>query len=408
MARFAVLRVTKLKKFGNISGSSKHGFRERETHNADPTKLADNRILCGPSTSRGVRAAIDRSLQVVTHRSPKDPVLCLEYLISYSPEALAGAAPAEYFADSLKWLQDRHGKENIVSAIVHHDETTPHLAAYAVPIERRGGRERKRNVADGRNPDGSQRRKTITSTVGAEVWLSAAAYVGSRPKLRKLQTDFAKEVGAKFGLERGVERSGARHITIKQFYAFLNGEVPDLLAPEVAKLAKAAASEATRQKAAAEAARKRTALLEKQLTNLRARLDEQTRDATEQLAEQQRLSAEALRQQATVVEKLRGQLVELKNWISTQLGTIWTALFNGGVPAVRELILRSDEESPLELVPIPENRVDVREMATGEWRAAVLDDRDVEVWSEVYSDEDEAYAGADAWIRHADAPAPGM
>lgn len=408
MAQFAVLRVTKLKKFGNISGSSKHGFRERETHNADPARLADNRILCGPSTSNGVRAAIKHCLEIVTHKSTKDPVLCLEYLISYSPGALRGTAPTDYFADALKWLQDRHGKENIVSAIVHHDETTPHLAAYAVPIERRGGRERKRNVADGRNPDGSQRRKTITSTVGAEIWLSAAAYVGSRPKLRKLQTDFAKDVGAKFGLERGVERSGARHITIKQFYAFMRGDVSGLQAEDVAKLSKAAATEAARQKAAAEVARRRMALLEKQLSELRILLEKQTRDAAEQLAQQQRQSAEALRQHLTVIEKLRSQIVELKNWFSTQLTAIWTALFNGGIPAIREAIMRTSQSLPVELDTPPEHRVEIRQLTNGEWRAAVLDVHDVEIWSEVYSDEDEAYAGADAWIRYGDAPAPGM
>ena len=36
--------------------------------------------------------------------------------------------------DSLKWLQDTFGKENIVSVVLHMDEHTPHLHASIVPI----------------------------------------------------------------------------------------------------------------------------------------------------------------------------------------------------------------------------------------------------------------------------------
>jgi hypothetical protein len=34
-----------------------------------------------------------------------------------------------------------------------------------------------------------------------------------------MQTDFAKSVGARHGLERGIEGSKAHHQTIKDFYA---------------------------------------------------------------------------------------------------------------------------------------------------------------------------------------------
>ena len=45
--------------------------------------------------------------------------------------------------DSLKWLQDTFGKENVVSVVLHMDEHTPHLHASIVPIvigERRKAR----------------------------------------------------------------------------------------------------------------------------------------------------------------------------------------------------------------------------------------------------------------------------
>lgn len=40
----------------------------------------------------------------------------------------------EWADDSLQWLQDTFGKENIVSAVLHRDETTSHVHAALIPI----------------------------------------------------------------------------------------------------------------------------------------------------------------------------------------------------------------------------------------------------------------------------------
>ncbi|WP_236762554.1 plasmid recombination protein, partial [Acinetobacter junii] len=34
---------------------------------------------------------------------------------------------------SVEWLQQKHGKENVIATSIHRDETTPHLIAYVVP-----------------------------------------------------------------------------------------------------------------------------------------------------------------------------------------------------------------------------------------------------------------------------------
>ena len=408
MARFAILRVHKLRKAGNIGGSSQHGLRERNTENADPARLLDNEVLCGPKTSQGILAAVNKRLAVATHKSTQDPVQCLEYLFAYSPEASIGRAPGPYFRDSLAWLQERHGKENVVSAIVHHDESTAHMAAYAVPIDVRGGKERKRNVADGRNPDGTQRRKVITQVVGAEVWLSAAAYVGSRAKLRQLQTDFAQQVGKKHGLVRGVENSGARHTTIKEFYGFLRGEIPPGFGAEYGKLAKAAQAEALRQKAAAEVSRKKQEELEEQLEKMQLRLAEQEREAALRLEQQRREAARTIEEYRTTIEKLGDQLREKTRLISQQIRRVWAALFAGGVHAASEALL--DVNQALEACDLderPEFRIDVRELADGGWRGAVIDINNAEVWCEIRSDYEDALAAAEEWIQSRSAPAPG-
>ena len=39
------------------------------------------------------------------------------------------------FERSRKWLENKYGKNNLISTSIHRDETTPHLVAYVVPID---------------------------------------------------------------------------------------------------------------------------------------------------------------------------------------------------------------------------------------------------------------------------------
>ena len=51
-------------------------------------------------------------------------------------QASRKASRTPYFRDSLEWLKQRHGAENVVYAGIHRDETTPHMYAYVVPRDR--------------------------------------------------------------------------------------------------------------------------------------------------------------------------------------------------------------------------------------------------------------------------------
>ena len=55
--------------------------------------------------------------------------------------------------------------------------------------------------------------------------LNARHFLGGRENLRNMQTDFAKNVGADFGLERGVEGSPAKHERVKKFYGNLEKNI---------------------------------------------------------------------------------------------------------------------------------------------------------------------------------------
>lgn len=185
-AHFTILRTAKLKSFGNVGGSLSHTYRTRETTNADPDR-ADTNEHSHNSPAEVMQALRDR----LPDKYRKDAVIGLEYFIGASPQWFDGKTREQqdtYFHESIEWLQQRHGKENVVGWSIHRDETSPHLVAYVVPMSDRG-------------------------TLNAKQWTGGAA------TLSKMQTDFAKNVGARNDLERGIEGSKAHHQTIKGFYA---------------------------------------------------------------------------------------------------------------------------------------------------------------------------------------------
>jgi len=198
MTKFAILRVQKLKSAIAVRRSFKHAFREQNTPNADPERTPDNTHL-GPQN-------VDQAMDAFRSRLPEkhrvDAVLAIEYLVTASPDVLEAKGrdgQNAYFLDALRWLQARHGKENVVYAGVHRDEASPHMYAYVVP------------------------------RVGER--LNCRHFLGGAKALTEMQTDFAEQVGAKHDLERGLEGSRARHTTLKQYYGRVNSKT--LRAPNI-------------------------------------------------------------------------------------------------------------------------------------------------------------------------------
>lgn len=193
---YAILRTAKLKSFGEIGGSLAHNYREIQTLNADESKAELNEHTGGLYagwTMELIKAKIPEKRR-------SDAVLCVEYLITASPEYFeSGDDGTKYFEDAVEWLKERHGAENVIATTVHRDETSPHLVAYVVPLDEKGK-------------------------------LNAKKYLGGRVVLRNMQSDFAKNVGEKYGLERGIEGSKATHTTLKQHYGIVNKELADLCA----------------------------------------------------------------------------------------------------------------------------------------------------------------------------------
>ena len=124
----------------------------------------------------------------------KNGVRLVEFLVTASPDAMNAKTRAEqdaYFADALKYIQDKHGAENVAYAGIHRDETTPHMYIYAVPLDDSGK-------------------------------LNCRQFYGAKNALSDLQSDFTAQVGEPHGLIRGIKGSKAKHTSIKQYYARVN------------------------------------------------------------------------------------------------------------------------------------------------------------------------------------------
>jgi hypothetical protein len=110
---FAILRAEKLKTMGNVGGSLAHNYRTIETPNADPSRTPDNSHSL--PTPEAVKAAISERLP---EKRRSDAVLCIEYMITASPEwkGWDDDRQKEYFDQAKQWLEQQHGKQNVLAA----------------------------------------------------------------------------------------------------------------------------------------------------------------------------------------------------------------------------------------------------------------------------------------------------
>ena len=123
----------------------------------------------------------------------------------------------EWCADNLDWLRKTYGAENLVSAVLHMDEATPHIHATVVPIVT--GERRK---ANDKKPGKKRYRKKSTAQPRL-----CADDVMTRVKLKTYQDSYA-EAMSKYGLERGIVGSEARHVTTQEFYRNANAQQQNL------------------------------------------------------------------------------------------------------------------------------------------------------------------------------------
>ena len=132
---------------------------------------------------------IDKRIkELAPKRKIKDDAVLINSFILGSDEeffaSLSEEQQREFFCDCTMYFAGLYGEENIISAVVHVDETTPHMHLNLI------------SVLDGR---------------------LCSKQLFDRKALRELQSDFHEKVGKKWGLQRGKIGSQAEHLDTVAF-----------------------------------------------------------------------------------------------------------------------------------------------------------------------------------------------
>ena len=162
-------------------------YRSKTNPQIDGERTRFNHHFISPNGS--YTAFINRRLkELAPKRKVKDDaVLMASFFIGASPAFFTDKSRDDidaFFFECTDFFAERYGRENIISAVVHMDETTPHLHLNLMPI------------LEGR---------------------PCAKKLFDRKALVALQTDLHKEVGRHWGLERGQEGSQAEHLDTVEF-----------------------------------------------------------------------------------------------------------------------------------------------------------------------------------------------
>jgi hypothetical protein len=193
MPQYAILRFEKHK--GNPARPLEaHHERQKEKYasnpDVDPSRSKYNFHIVQPQSR--YYHFIQSRIEQAGCRTRKDSTRFVDTMITASPEFFKGKSVREtvaFFQRAADFLIQRVGRENIISAVVHMDEKTPHMHLTFVPLTK-----------DNR--------------------LSAKEILGNRASLSKWQDDFHAYMVEKYPeLERGesVRETGRQHIPTRVF-----------------------------------------------------------------------------------------------------------------------------------------------------------------------------------------------
>jgi len=220
---YAVLHLEK--GAGNDAPITAHIERKINPANADKNRTHLNRELIEfPEGVANRTEAIQHRIETVgiTRKISHNQVRALRFIMSGSPDdmkLIQGEGRLDTWCkDSLDWLGKEVGRENIVSAVLHMDEKTPHIHATAVPIVTG---ERRKVKQEQQTTKKKYKKKSVNAL------RLCADDIMSREKFKHFQDTYA-EAMKKYGLQRGKEGSEARHITTQQYYRELVDKNADL------------------------------------------------------------------------------------------------------------------------------------------------------------------------------------
>lgn len=184
---FCIMRTEKRKRT-DLGGIQRENTRTATEYNNKVTPGMDIFNVVLKESSNWLQD-INSEIQAAGAKPRSNSVLALDTIYTASPEFFQGKTNQQnddFFKDCLQFHENHFG--HIISAVIHYDETTPHLHIISVPL-----------TEDGR--------------------LSARDVIGNRAKMSKTQDAFFEQVGRGYGLERGIHMDGQekkQHISAQE------------------------------------------------------------------------------------------------------------------------------------------------------------------------------------------------
>lgn len=183
LENFAIMRTGKIKSLMSIINLEKHCSREKMPWNADPERTKHNQTLIKDTLTLSERFQEMTKEQKIR----KNAVLGIEVMMTYTPGAITENRTLNKWVETNRqWLFQEFGEENILRLWLHQDESTPHLHAFVIPLDKKGK-------------------------------LNCRYYLGGSDKLSSLQDRYSKAMEP-YNLQRGIKGSKAHHKTVKEFY----------------------------------------------------------------------------------------------------------------------------------------------------------------------------------------------
>lgn len=222
---FCIMRTEKRKRT-DITGIQKENNRTATGYNNSVNRERSELnvpLIQSNNWTQDIKAEIDRA----GAHTRSNSVVALDTLYTASPQFFDDKTQEQtehFFKECLQFHQERFG--HIISAVIHYDETTPHLHVVSVPL-----------TQDGR--------------------LSARDVIGNRAKMSRTQDMFYEQVGKVYGLDRGErgdgqekkEHTSAQEHKLREVKANKERELEELDAIKSSKSHARARAEKWRQKA---------------------------------------------------------------------------------------------------------------------------------------------------------------
>lgn len=288
---YAVVHMMKIKS-GAVGGIQSHNNREHEPKtnpDVDMSRSEDNYDLIPcDNYKRSIKEKLSNLVES-SRAVRKDAVVVCNFIVTSDNEtmnALGADRQRQFFQDSVKWFSDRYGADRVLNATVHMDETTPHLHIGVMPI-----------TQDGR--------------------LSAKA-IFTKTEMKAIQTEFARDVGEKYGLERGVEGSERTHLSearFKEKKALEMANEHEAITQELHVLAEDCKQELSEATRSLETAKQELSTVQDRKDALQGEA-ERLKALNNQTADKIREANEAIKKYSSILLNLQNQLNEAKSELS--------------------------------------------------------------------------------------------